>query len=577
MPFILALDQGTTSSRATVVDERGAIVAYDQREFPQIFPRPGWVEHDPREIWSSQLETARGAIRNAGLSASDIAAVGITNQRETTVLWERASGAPVANAIVWQDRRTAERCERLRARGAADFIVERTGLLLDPYFSGTKIAWLLDETPGLRARAEAGELAFGTVDSWVMWNLTGGRRHVTDVTNASRTMLFDIHRLRWSDALCELLEVPPSVLPEVLPCTADFGRCSSEWFGGEIPISGVAGDQQAALVGQGGFAEGMAKNTYGTGSFVVLNTGERSVRSRSGLLSTVAFAFERDRATYALEGSIFATGATVQWLRDGLGLFERSSDVERLALEVGDTGDCYFVPAFAGLGAPYWDPHARAALVGITRGTTKAHVARAALEAMAYQTADVIEAMARDSGVDLRELRVDGGASANDLTMQFQSDVLGVPVSRPQQLEATALGAAYLAGLGIGYWESLEAVSLHRREARRFAPSSLALASGGRTKPRLGGRLTARASVEMLAERASSTMDRSAARVRPGGNHVPPAPHPPPHSCRDDRPRGIRRRRIDRKARASVRRASSALARVESNQSRGNVGARLRV
>jgi len=471
VPVILALDQGTTSSRAIVFDAQGTIVAFDQQEFPQHFPQPGWVEHDADDIWSSQLATARNALRNARLSAADVAAIGITNQRETTILWDRATGRPVARAIVWQDRRTAPLCAELTARGLAETVTAQTGLLIDPYFSGTKIAWLLDHVAGLRARAEAGEIAFGTVDAWLIWNLTGGRRHVTDVTNASRTMLFDIHRLRWSEELLRALNVPPSLLPEVLPCSADFGTTLSDHFGGAIAIGGVAGDQQAALVGQAGFAPGMAKNTYGTGSFVVLNTGARVVRSTHGLLSTIAFALEPGKATYALEGSIFVTGAAVQWLRDGLGIIERSDQIEALARQVDDTADCYFVPAFTGLGAPYWDPFARGTIVGITRGTTRAHLARAALEAMAYQTADVIAAMERDAGVPLTELRVDGGASANDLTMQFQADVLGVPVSRPAIIETTALGAAYLAGLQRGYWADTQTLANQWREDERFAPA----------------------------------------------------------------------------------------------------------
>ena len=472
MKVVLALDQGTTSSRAIVFDERGTVVAFDQREFPQRFPQPGWVEHDPHEIWRSQLDVARGALRNAALPAADVVAIGITNQRETTILWDRATGEAVYNAIVWQDRRTATMCEDLRARGVREVVTARTGLLLDPYFSATKIAWLLDNVDGLRARADAGEIAFGTVDSWLIWNLTGGARHVTDVTNASRTMLFDIHHLQWSDELLAAFNVPRAILPEVLPCTADFGTTSVEHFGGAIRIAGVAGDQQAALVGQAGFAPGLAKNTYGTGSFVVLNTGERVVRSEQGLLSTVAFAFERGRATYALEGSIFVTGAAVQWLRDGLGVIERSSDVEVLAREVDDSGDCFFVPAFTGLGAPYWDPHARGAIVGITRGTSRAHLARAALDAMAYQTADVVAAMEGDAGMRLAELRVDGGASANDLVMQFQADMLGVPVVRPACIETTALGAAYLAGLQVGFWKDVETVARQWRESARFSPAT---------------------------------------------------------------------------------------------------------
>jgi glycerol kinase len=470
VPVILALDQGTTSSRAIVFDAQGTIVAFDQQEFAQHFPQPGWVEHDADDIWSSQLATARNALRNARLSAADVVAIGITNQRETTILWDRATGRPVARAIVWQDRRTAPLCAELTARGLGETVTAQTGLLIDPYFSGTKIAWLLDHVAGLRARAEAGEIAFGTVDAWLIWNLTGGQRHVTDVTNASRTMLFDIHRLQWSEELLRALNIPASLLPEVLPSSADFGTTATDHFGGAIPIGGVAGDQQAALVGQAGFAPGMAKNTYGTGSFVVLNTGEHVVRSTQGLLATIAFALEPGKATYALEGSIFVTGAAVQWLRDGLGLFERSDEIEALARQVDDTGDCYFVPAFTGLGAPYWDPFARGTIVGITRGTTRAHLARAALEAMAYQTADVIAAMERDAGVPLTELRVDGGASANDLTMQFQADVLGVPVSRPAIIETTALGAAYLAGLQRGYWADTQTLAKQWREDKRFAP-----------------------------------------------------------------------------------------------------------
>ena len=470
MPVILALDQGTTSSRAIVFDAQGTIVAFDQQEFAQHFPQPGWVEHDADDIWSSQLATARNALRNARLSAADVVAIGITNQRETTILWDRATGRPVARAIVWQDRRTAPLCAELTARGLGETVTAQTGLLIDPYFSGTKIAWLLDHVAGLRARAEAGEIAFGTVDAWLIWNLTGGQRHVTDVTNASRTMLFDIHRLQWSEELLRALNIPASLLPEVLPSSADFGTTATDHFGGAIPIGGVAGDQQAALVGQAGFAPGMAKNTYGTGSFGVLNTGEHVVRSTQGLLATIAFALEPGKATYALEGSIFVTGAAVQWLRDGLGLFERSDEIEALARQVDDTGDCYFVPAFTGLGAPYWDPFARGTIVGITRGTTRAHLARAALEAMAYQTADVIAAMERDAGVPLTELRVDGGASANDLTMQFQADVLGVPVSRPAIIETTALGAAYLAGLQRGYWADMQTLAKQWREDKRFAP-----------------------------------------------------------------------------------------------------------
>ncbi len=471
MAVVLALDQGTTSSRAIVFDAAGAVQGSDRRELAQSYPQPGWVEHDPDEIWRSQLETARGALRNARVQASDVAAIGITNQRETTILWDRATGKAVAPAIVWQDRRTAAACDELRARGVDALVAERTGLVLDPYFSATKIGWLLDRIAGLRARAERGEIAFGTVDSWLLWNLTGGRRHATDVTNASRTSLFDIRTLTWSDELLHAFRVPRAVLPDVLPSSADFGTSRPELFGGAIRIAGIAGDQHAALVGQAGFREGIAKNTYGTGSFVVLNTGQQLVRSTHGLLSTIAFALEPGRATYALEGSIFSTGSAVQWLRDGLGLFERSSDVERLAREVPHSADCFFVPAFTGLGAPYWDARARGALVGITRGTTRAHVARAVLDAMAYQTADVVAAMERDAGLRLAELRVDGGASANDLAMQFQADVLDVPVVRPAVTETTALGAAYLAGLHVGVWDDVDALAQRWRAAARFEPT----------------------------------------------------------------------------------------------------------
>lgn len=468
MAVILALDQGTTSSRALVFDSQANVLAFAQREFAQHFPHPGWVEHDPEELWRAQYETAIQALREARVSAAEIAAIGITNQRETAVLWDRASGAPLCNAIVWQDRRTAARCDELRARGLESAVTEHTGLVLDPYFSATKLAWMLDSIDGARERAARGELAFGTVDSWLIWKLTQGKRHVTDVTNASRTMLYDIHALRWSEYLLREFEIPESVLPDVLPCTADFGR--TDLFGTPVRIAGVAGDQQAALLGQAGFAPGIAKNTYGTGSFLMLNTGDRVVRSREGLLATIAFAFQPGSATYALEGSVFVTGAAVQWLRDGLQILSNSADVEALASEVPDCGGVYFVPAFAGLGAPHWDPYARAAIVGMTRGTKRAHIARAALEAMAYQSADVITAMERDSGVRLHELRVDGGASRNTLAMQFQSDILGVPVVRPAITETTALGAAYVAGLQSGFWSGTDEVAAHWREDVRFLP-----------------------------------------------------------------------------------------------------------
>ncbi len=467
MAVILALDQGTTSSRAIVFDRRGIVLSFAQREFTQYLPHPGWVEHDPEEIWNSQYDTAVQALCDAGVSASDIAAIGITNQRETTLLWDRATGVPLHHAIVWQDRRTAAQCDALREKIGA-LVADRTGLVLDPYFSATKLAWLLDYYEGARERAARGELAFGTVDTWLTWKLTGGARHVTDVTNASRTMLFDIHRLQWSEQLLDAFNIPASVMPEVLPCTADFGETMA--FGAPIRIAGVAGDQQAALIGQSGFDAGIAKNTYGTGSFLMLNTGERVVSSKESLLATIAFGFEANRVTYALEGSVFVTGAAVQWLRDGLQLFADSAEVEALARSVPDNGGVYFVPAFTGLGAPYWDAYARGTITGLTRGSTRAHLARAALEAMAYQSADVIEAMERDSGVTLHELRVDGGASRNALAMQFQADVLGVPVVRPQVVETTALGAAYLAGLQCGFWESIDEVKRQWREDTRFAP-----------------------------------------------------------------------------------------------------------
>ncbi len=469
MAVILALDQGTTSSRAIVFDDHANALAFAQREFPQHFPQPGWVEHDPRDLWDSQFATAAQALRDAGVTAKDVAAIGITNQRETALLWDRASGEPLCNAIVWQDRRTAAQCEALRERRLGDVVAQRTGLVLDPYFSATKLAWMLDRLDGARERAARGELAFGTVDSWLIWKLTGGKRHVTDVTNASRTMLFDIHALQWSPELLRAFDIPQSVLPEVLPCTGDFG--TTTLFGDAIRIAGVAGDQQAALLGQAGFDEGIAKNTYGTGSFLMLNTGDRVVRSKEGLLSTIAYAFAPGAATYALEGSVFITGAAVQWLRDGLQIVSDSSQVEALAREAADNGGVYFVPAFAGMGAPYWDPYARGTIVGMTRGTTRAHIARAALEAMAYQSADVIAAMQRDSALLLHELRVDGGASRNALAMQFQADILDVPVVRPAVVETTALGAAYLAGLQSGYWSSIDAIRTHWRQDMCFTPA----------------------------------------------------------------------------------------------------------
>jgi glycerol kinase len=466
--YVLALDQGTTSSRAILFDEAGGPVALGQREFRQIFPQAGWVEHDPREIFETQRDVARDAVRKSGISTKDLLAVGITNQRETTIVWDRQTGEPIANAIVWQDRRTAELCKDLREVGAESLIRERTGLVIDPYFSGTKLAWLLDQVPGARERAARGELAFGTVDTWLVWHLTGNRTHVTDVSNASRTLLFNIHTNEWDDELLRLLRVPRAILPEVHPSAHAFGMVPAGVLGEPLLIAGVAGDQQAALFGQACHAPGMAKNTYGTGCFMLLHTGDKVVQSANGLVAT---ACAQTRAKeYALEGSVFVAGAVVQWLRDQLGFFSSSSEVERLAAEVMDSGDVFVVPAFTGLGAPYWDPNARGTILGLTRGTTKAHLARAALESIAFQSAEVLEAMQKDSGEKLAELRVDGGASANDLLMQFQADLLGVPVVRPRVLETTALGAAYLAGLTVDLWKSREELAQQWKAARRFEP-----------------------------------------------------------------------------------------------------------
>jgi glycerol kinase len=468
MAFVAALDQGTTSSRALVFDHAGRVRGVAQAEFPQLFPQPGWVEHDPGEIWSSQSAVLHGALAEAGIRARDLAAIGITNQRETTLLWDRRSGQPVGNAIVWQDRRTAGLCDALREAGHAPAIAAKTGLVVDAYFSGTKLKWLLDNVPGARARANAGELAFGTVDSWLVWKLTDGARHVTDASNASRTMLFDIHRGTWDPALCELLDVPMSVLPEVV---ASSGTCAHARLEGvDVPVAGIAGDQQAALFGQACHAPGLAKNTYGTGCFLLMNTGRRAVASKNNLVTTIAWK-RGDATDYALEGSVFIGGAVVQWLRDGLGIIRQSSDVEALARTVPDNGGVYFVPAFAGLGAPHWDAYARGAMFGLTRGATGGHLARAALESIAYQSADVLAAMERDAGITLAELRVDGGATASDLLMQFQADLLGVPVVRPKVRETTALGAAYLAGLAVGFWKSPDEVAANWQVDRRFEPA----------------------------------------------------------------------------------------------------------
>ena len=471
MAYVVALDQGTTSSRAIVFDERGRIVSAAQKEFRQIFPRPGWVEHDANEIWSTQMGVAAEALggAGAGAGAGDVAAVGIANQRETVVVWDRASGAPICNAIVWQDRRTAGVCDRLRADGLEETFRARTGLVLDAYFSGTKVAWILDNVDGARARAERGELAFGTVDSWLVYNLTGGALHITDVSNASRTLMFDIHARDWDDELLAALGVPRSMLPEVRGSSEVYAEVAAGLPAEGSPIAGIAGDQQAASMGQICVEPGLAKCTYGTGCFLLMNTGAEARASRNKLLTTVAW--ERDgEIQYALEGSVFVGGAIVQWLRDGLKIIRDSAEVEKLAASVDDNGGVYLVPALAGLGAPHWDPHARGTIVGITRGTTDAHIARAALEGIAYEVGDLVTAMEDDFGGGLSELRVDGGAAANDLLMQFQSDVLQIPVVRPTVLETTALGCAYLAGLAVGYWGSLEDIAANWAVDRRFEP-----------------------------------------------------------------------------------------------------------
>ncbi|MBX3678722.1 MAG: glycerol kinase GlpK [Rhodocyclaceae bacterium] len=469
MDYLLALDQGTTSSRAIVFDARARVGGEAQREFAQSFPRPGWVEHDPMQIWRSQLECAREAIYEADAGGRQLRAIGITNQRETTILWDRKTGQPLAPAIVWQDRRTASHCEKLRKAGHEDSIRALTGLELDAYFSATKLAWLLDHLPGARARAERGELAFGTVDSWLVWQLTGGALHVTDPSNASRTLLFDIHKQCWDEALLALFNVPPEVLPEIVDTSGVIGHTEPSLFGGRIPIGGVAGDQQAATFGQICVSPGMAKNTYGTGCFLTLNTGTEAVASRNRLLTTVGWRRGPD-TRYLLEGSVFAAGAVVQWLRDGLGFIRTAAEVEALAASVPDNGQVVMVPAFTGLGAPHWDPHARGTLMGMTRGTTAGHIARAALESVALQTVDLVDAMVADSGQPLKELRADGGMTRNDLLMQMQADLLGVPVVRPRQTETTALGAAFFAGLAAGVWADEAELQHHWAAERVFEP-----------------------------------------------------------------------------------------------------------
>ncbi len=455
--YILSFDQGTTSSRAIVFDKKGSIISVAQKEFTQIFPKPGWVEHDANEIWSTQLGVAAEAITKAGLTVKDMAAIGITNQRETTVVWEKSTGLPIHNAIVWQDRRTAEFCDGLRANGMAKKIQEKTGLVIDAYFSATKVKWILDNTKGAREKADKGELCFGTIDSWLVWKLTNGQVHVTDVSNASRTMLFNIHSLQWDEELLELFDVPACILPQVKSSSEVYGYTQHILTAHSIPIAGIAGDQQAALFGQMCTQPGMVKNTYGTGCFMLMNTGEKAVPSTHNLLTTVAWQI-KGTTHYALEGSVFIAGAVVQWLRDGLKIIRTAAEVESLAAEVDDSAGVYVVPAFAGLGAPYWNQHARGTIVGITRGTTGAHFARAALDSIAYQTMDVLKAMEADSGISIKELRVDGGATANNLLMQFQSNMLGTKVVRPVVIETTAIGAAYLAGLAVGFWGSLEEI-----------------------------------------------------------------------------------------------------------------------
>ncbi len=465
--YILAFDAGTTSSRAIVFDHSGKICSVAQREFTQHFPQSGWVEHDPHEIWATQASVAAEAITKIGINGTNISAIGITNQRETVIVWDRNTGEPVYNAIVWQDRRTAEYCDKLKYQGLIPKVKAKTGLIIDAYFSATKIKWILDNVEGARERAEKGELVFGTVDTWITWQLTRGEVHVTDVSNASRTMLYNINTLEWDEELLRLFEIPKSMLPRVASSSEVYGHTKTTIFASKVPIAGIAGDQQAALFGQMCVEPGMVKNTYGTGCFILMNTGNKPVASKNNLVTTIGWQIN-GKTTYALEGSIFVGGAIVQWLRDGLGIIKSSSEIEALATQVPDSGDVYFVPALTGLGAPYWDQYARGTIVGISRGTTAAHIARAALEGIAYQTMDVINAMILDAGVGLKELRVDGGASRNNLLMQFQSNVLGQPVIRPKTTETTALGAAYLAGLAVGFWENIEEVQKQWEVDTRF-------------------------------------------------------------------------------------------------------------
>ena len=454
---ILALDQGTTSSRSILYNHKGKIVGTVQQEFNQLFPQPGWVEHDPGEIWSTQYETAVEVLSKAGIDASGISAIGITNQRETTLVWDRQTGEPICPAIVWQDRRTARACDELKEKGLEDMIRDKTGLVIDAYFSATKLSWILENVPGARQRAEAGELAFGTVDTWLIWKLTAGKVHVTDVSNASRTMLYNIHTLSWDPGLLELFKVPEAVLPDVRSSSEIYGHTDASLFGESLPIAGIAGDQQAATFGQMCLAEGSVKNTYGTGCFILCNTGNKPVKSKNNLVTTIAWQIN-DQTVYALEGSIFTAGAVVQWLRDGLKIIRDSAEIEGLAGSVKDNGGVYLVPAFTGLGAPHWDQYARGIIAGLTRGVNAGHLARAALESIAFQVYDVIRAMEDDAGIKISELKVDGGAAVNDLLMQFQADLIGIPVIRPESIETTALGAAYLAGLAVGFWQSTEEI-----------------------------------------------------------------------------------------------------------------------
>lgn len=467
--YILALDQGTTSSRAILFDENGKIVSATNEEFPQIYPKPGWVEHNPMEIWQSQLNTAKKVLADGGVAVEDIAAIGITNQRETTVVWDRETGEPVYNAIVWQCRRTSGICDDLKAKGLSLDIRNKTGLVIDAYFSGTKIKWILDNVPGIREKAEKGEVLFGNIDTWLIWKLTSGRVHVTDYTNASRTMIFNIHTLDWDDEILAELNIPRAMLPEVKSSSEVYGMTDKNIFGVEIPVAGDAGDQQAALFGQTCFKPGTAKNTYGTGCFMLMNTGEKAVPSDSGLLTTIAIGID-GKVEYALEGSIFVTGAAIQWLRDELRVIDSSEQSEELASMVEDSGGVYLVPAFVGLGAPYWDQYARGTIIGLTRGTSREHLVRATLESIAYQTKDVLAAMVKDSGIDLKDLRVDGGAVKNNLLMQFQADILEVPVHRPEVTETTALGAAYLAGLAVGFFKDRDQIAAQWQVERQFEP-----------------------------------------------------------------------------------------------------------